>query len=139
MNEWIIDTGPLVALLAGDDHWHAWAVERSKEAPPFVYTCEGVVSEALFLLKRDGRETDDLFSLVEVGFLRVDLNFHEQYVRVRELMRRYRDRPMSYADACLVRMAKLHPHAAIWTLDRNFQIYRMHRRRPLRLKAPWQV
>lgn len=137
MSEWIIDTGPLVALLVGDDHWHAWAVEQSKEAPPFVYTCEGVVSEVLFLLKRDGHEADDLFSLVEVGFLRVDLDFHEEYVRVRELMRRYRDRPMSYADACLVRMAELHSRATIWTLDRDFQTYRMHRRRALSLKTPW--
>jgi predicted nucleic acid-binding protein len=134
---WIIDTGPLVALLVGDDRSHAWAVEQSKEAPPFVLTCEAVISEALFLLKRDGHEADDLFGLVDVGFLRVDLDFHTEYVRVRELMRRYRDRPMSYADACLVRMAELHQGATVWTLDRDFQFYRMHRRQALTLRAPW--
>ena len=134
---WIIDTGPLIALLVGDDHSHAWAVEQSKEAPSYVLTCEAVISEALFLLKRDGHEADDLFSLVEVGFLRVNFDFHKEYERVRELMRRFRDRPMSYADACLVRMAELHPGAKIWTLDRDFQFYRMHRSKVLSLRAPW--
>ena len=137
MTEWIIDTGPLVALLVGDDRLHSWAVEQSKEAPPFVFTCEAVISEALFLLKRNGHAADDLFGLVDVGFLRIDFDFHEEYMRVRELMRRYRDRPMSYADACLVRMAELHRGASIWTLDRDLQFYRMHRRRALTLKAPW--
>jgi len=61
---WIIDTGPLIALLVGDDHAHAWTVEQSKEAPPVVLTCEAVLSEAPFLLKRNGHEADDLFSLV---------------------------------------------------------------------------
>ncbi|HEY3777828.1 MAG TPA: PIN domain-containing protein [Rhizomicrobium sp.] len=136
MTERIIDTGPLVALLVGDDHSHAWAVEQSKEAPPVVLTCEAVISEALFLLKRDGHESDDLFGLVEVGFLRVRFDFHEEYVRVRELMRRYRDRPMSYADACLVRMAELHQGASVWTLDGDFQFYRMHRKQALTLRVP---
>ena len=135
--DWIIDTGPLVALLVGDDHSHAWAVEQSKEAPPFVFTCEAVISEVLFLLKCEGHEPDDFFGLVDAGFLRVDFDFHEEYNRIRELMRRYRDLPMSYADACIVRMAELHRGASIWTLDRDFQFYRMHRRQVLTLRAPW--
>lgn len=137
MTEWIVDTGPLVALLVGDDHFHTWAVEQSKEAPSHVLSCEAVISEALFLLKRDGHEADDLFGLVDVGFLRVDLDFHEESVRIRELMQRYRDRPMSYADACLVRMAELHPGAIIWTLDQDFRFYRMHRSKVMPLRAPW--
>jgi predicted nucleic acid-binding protein len=112
-------------------------VVESKQAPPFVFTCETVISEALFLLKRDGHEADDLFGLVVAGLLRVDFAFHAEYVRIRESMRRYRDRPMSYADACLVRMAELRHGAHIWTLDRDFQFYRMHRGQVLTLRAPW--
>lgn len=134
---WIIDTGPLIALLVADDHSHLWAVEQSKEAPPFVLTCEAVISEALFLLKREGHQVDDLFALVDIGFLRVTFDLHREYVRVRDLMQRYRDRPISYADACLVRMAELHPGAIIWTLDRDFQSYRMHRKQGILLRAPW--
>ena len=44
---------------------------------------------------------------------------------------------MSYADACLVRMAELHPEASVWTLDRHFQVYRRHQRQTISLIAPW--
>lgn len=137
MKTWIVDTGPLVALLVGDDTQHAWAVDQSKHAPSTVFTCEAVVSEALFLLKRDGHDTDDLFALVETGFLRSDFDFQGEYRQIRELMLRYRERPMSFADACLVRMTEIHSDASVWTLDRDFSFYRKHRRQTLSLVAPW--
>ncbi|NQX02044.1 hypothetical protein HQ447_15405, partial [bacterium] len=38
----------------------------------------------------------------------------------------YRDRPMTLADACLVRLAELHPGAKVFTFDAEFLIYRRH-------------
>jgi predicted nucleic acid-binding protein len=137
LKTWLIDTGPLVALLVGDDHQHAWAVEQAKAAPPTVITCDAVISEALFLLKREGHDTDLLFALVEAGFLRSEFDFHGEYRALRNLMRRYRDRPMAFADACLVRMAELRPEAVVWTLDRDFLVYRKQGRQSLSLVAPW--
>jgi uncharacterized protein len=134
---WLLDTGPLVALLVGDDSQHLWAVEQSKHAPTTVLTCEAVVSEALSLLKREAYEVDDLFALVETGFLRTDFDFQAEQSHVRDLMAHYRTRPMSFADACLVRMAELHSDVCVWTLDRDFQIYRKHRRQTLSLVAPF--
>jgi predicted nucleic acid-binding protein len=134
---WLLDTGPLVALLVGNDSQHGWAVEQSKHAPATVLTCEAVISEALYLLKREAHDCDDLFALVEVGFLRMDFNFQAEQAHIRELMRRYRTRPISFADACLVRMAELHPDPCVWTLDRDFQFYRKHRRQTLSLVAPF--
>jgi hypothetical protein len=43
---------------------------------------------------------------------------------------------MSLADACLVRMAEMHADHLVCTLDRDFAIYRMHGREPLRLMTP---
>lgn len=133
---WLIDTGPLVALLVGTDAQHAWAVEASKRAPATVLTCDAVISEALFLLKRAGHDVASLFGLVEVGFLRSDFDFHAQYRHVRDLMRRYRERPMAFADACLVRMAELRPDACVWTLDADFRVYRKNHRQTLALVTP---
>lgn len=137
MKTWLVDTGPLVALLVGDDRQHEWAVEQSKHAPATVLTCDAVISEALFLLKRDGHDEDTLFALVEAGFLRSSFDSHAQHSPVRELMRRYRSRPMSFADACLVRMAELNPSAVVWTLDRDFSFYRRFGRQTLSLVSPW--
>ncbi|HWM28281.1 MAG TPA: PIN domain-containing protein [Woeseiaceae bacterium] len=136
MKTWLIDTGPLVALLVRIDSWHRWVVETSKQCPATVLTCEAVISEALFLLKRAGHPTDGLFALVDRGFLRSDFDFHEEYRHVRDLMRRYRDRPMAFADACLVRMAERRPEASIWTLDSDFRFYRKNRQQTLSLVMP---
>ena len=48
--------------------------------------------------------------------------------RIRALMKKYRDQPMSLADACLVRMAERHPGRTVLTLDADFHIYRQHKR-----------
>lgn len=136
MKTWLVDTGPLVSLLVKSDSHHQWAVETSRQSPSTVLTCDAVISEALFLLKRGGHGTDGLFAFVETGFLRSDFSFHEEYRHVRDLMRRYRDRPMSFADGCLVRMAELRPEAGIWTLDSDFRFYRKNRRQTLSLVIP---
>lgn len=136
MNLWLIDTGPLVALLARDDAMHEWVVEQAKQAPTSVLTCDAVLSEALFLLKRAGHDPDGLFALAETGFLRSRFDFDRERPALRDLMRRYAKLPMAFADACLVRMAELNPGAAIWTLDADFRVYRQHRRQTLPLIAP---
>ena len=137
MKAWLVDTGPLVALLDADDAHHAWAVEQAKAITSVVATCEAVVAETLFLLHRKGCRGDDVFELVEAGFLRCDFDFRQEHRQVRKLMRSYQDQPMSFADACLVRMAELRPEACVWTLDRDFKIYRLHRRQTISLVSPW--
>ena len=136
MKSWIVDTGPIVALLARDDAHHHWAVEQSRSAPATALTCDAVISEALFVLKRAGHDTEPLFAMVEAGFLRSEFDFHLEYRAVRSLMRRYQSRPMSFADACLVRMAELYPDASIWTLDADFNVYRKNQRQTLSLIMP---
>jgi uncharacterized protein len=122
----LIDTGPLVTYLAAGLPHHAWVCEQWKRLRPPLLTCEPVLTEAAFLLKREGRETDALFALLERGVLRVGLEIEDQLPDLRVLMRRYRDRPMSLADACLVRLAELHPGGAVLTFDADFRIYRCH-------------
>ncbi len=137
MTGWLMDTGPIVALLCADDEHHAWAVEQSRHAPPMVLTCEAVISEVLFLLKRAGHDAEQLFAMVDAGFLRSGFDFNAEHRRVGELMRRYKDQPMAFADACLVRMAEMHSDSCIWTLDSDFRFYRKAGRRSISVVAPW--
>jgi uncharacterized protein len=122
----LLDTGPLVSYLAAGLMHHAWVCEQWKRLPPPLLTCEPVLTEAAFLLKREGHDADDLFELLERGVVRVALRLEEQKADLRVLLRRYRDRPMSLADACLVRMAELHAGSQVFTLDKDFRIYRRH-------------
>jgi predicted nucleic acid-binding protein len=122
----LLDTGPLVTFLAAGLAHHDWVCAQWKRLPPPLLTCEPVLTEAAFLLKREGRETDPLFALLERGVLRVGLDVQGQLADLRALMRRYRARPMSLADACLVRLAELHAGGVLFTLDADFRIYRRH-------------
>ena len=51
----------------------------------------------------------------------------------RRLFGRYRDAPMSFADACLVRIVECTDNASIMTLDSDFRIYRQAGRRVIPL------
>jgi predicted nucleic acid-binding protein len=54
-------------------------------------------------------------------------------------MTRYADVPMSLADACLVRMVERHPGTVVFTLDRDFRVYRVHGRRVLSVIMPSDI
>ncbi len=136
MKIWIIDAGPIVALLSPSERQNAWAAAQARSAPPTVLTCDAAISEACFLLKRDGQEPEQVFALIESGFLRSDFDLHTEHRAVRALMRRYADTPMSFADACLVRMSEIHPSSVVWTLDRDFSVYRQHGRQTIPLITP---
>ena len=85
-----------------------------------------MLTEAAFLLKWEGRDADPLFALLERGVIRVAMGVQDEQADVRALMHRYRNRPMSLADACLVRLSELEASAEIFTLDSDFKVYRRH-------------
>lgn len=122
----LLDTGPLLSVLAPGLTHHAWAIEQWKRFTPPLLTCEAVLAETAFLLKREGREADALFALLERKVIQIGLSVQQEQADLRVLMHRYRNRPMSLADACLVRLSEIHPKSAVLTLDSNFLIYRRH-------------
>ena len=132
----LLDTGPLVSFLASGLEHHEWVVEEWKRLKPPLLTCEPVLTEAAFLLKREGRDTDPLFALLERRVIRIGLAVQDQQVDLRALMRRYRNRPMSLADACLVRLSEIHTAAEVPTLDSDFRIYRRHGNKVIPLRMP---
>ena len=132
----IIDTGPIVGFLVHSDDQHKWADRLFKSLPAPMLTCEAVLTEAFYLLSRDKNDPSRLFEIIDLGFIKVEFNFTEDRANIRELMRKYRDLPMSLADACLVRMAERRPSARVLTLDSHFRIYRRLGRSPVSTIMP---
>ena len=122
----LLDTGPLVTFLIAELNHHEWVCEQWRRLRPPLLTCEPVLTEASFLLSREGRESDPLFDLLERGVVRVAVDLEKELGDLRVLMRRYRNRPISLADACLVRLAEMHSRATVFTFDADFRIYRRH-------------
>ncbi len=132
----IVDTSALVALIDPDTAQHAWARAEAARLPAPFLTSEAVLTEAAFILTRDGFDADELFALAESGIILVSLDFNAERKSLRMLMRTYRDVPMSFADATLVRLSELHDDGLIFTLDSDFRIYRRSRNKIIPVLMP---
>ncbi|HVX39655.1 MAG TPA: PIN domain-containing protein [Gemmatimonadaceae bacterium] len=136
MNEIIVDTGPIVALLNQRDAYHEWARETLDGLAPPLLTCEPVIAEASYIVRRLDGGPAAVLDLVTRGVLEVAFRVDSELLALRTLITKYASVPMSLADACLVRMAEMRPRAAIVTLDSDFGIYRRSGRHTLRLIRP---
>ena len=132
----LLDTGPLVAFLNRRDRYHIWAKAQLAVIRPPLLTCEAVLSETCFLLRKLDGGTDAVFRLLEREMITVRFRLDEEVQAVRKLMARYGRIPMSLADACLVRMTEQHSGSALLTLDPDFRIYRRHGRQVIPALTP---
>jgi uncharacterized protein len=123
----LIDTSPLIAYLNRNDTHHVWAVNILSDVDLPLLSCEAVIAEAYFLLRRDHLGADALMQLLEDGVIQIPFSLNHEVSALRTLMQRYRSVPMSLADACLVRMSELNREAKLLTLDSDFLIYRRER------------
>jgi predicted nucleic acid-binding protein len=132
----VVDAGPVVAWLNRRDAQHAWAKAEFGRLRPPLLTCEPVLAEAAFLVQRSGGDPGAVLALVVKGVLRVALPLQDEAAHLHTLMRRYRNVPMSLADACLVRLSELVDDVAVMTLDEDFRIYRRRGRQVIPISAP---
>ncbi|HEY5041778.1 MAG TPA: PIN domain-containing protein [Verrucomicrobiae bacterium] len=132
-----MDAGPLVGFVSDTDQHHAWALKIWNTLYQPLWTCEAVLSEAIFLLQSDGVAIDSLLELFERELVKIDFNISSHQPDVWELLRKYADQPMSVADACLVRMAELNDNCQIFTTDKDFKVYRRKGRSVIPLLAPF--
>ena len=132
----LADSGPLVAYLDRSDQHHAWAREVMGTLTEPVVTCDAVLAEVAFLLQRGGIAAGLLLRMIERGVLVSRFESMREAQSLRVLMERYENVPMSFADACMVRLSELHPRAEVWTTDSDFTIYRRNRRSPIPLRMP---
>ncbi len=136
MSEILVDTGPLVAYLDRSDRDHTWAKQTFMHISRPLLTCEAVIAESLFLLRRGGIDPDGLLNLISRGLVLPNFRLDAEIASIQQLMKSYRNVPMSLADACLVRMAEIYESSAIMTLDSDFTIYRKSRRKVIPLMRP---
>ena len=133
----LLDTGPLIGYLNRKDQHHEWAVESWAALTEPLWTCEAVLSEAVFNLQSEGMALDSILHYLESGIICLDFSMEENRSDVLNLLRKYADQPMSLAGACLVRMAELNDNCQIFTTDRDFLVYRRKGRHIIPLLAPF--
>ena len=121
----ILDSGCLVAFLSKKDFYHQWVENQLTKINPPLITCEAVISESCFLLGRcDFNRKQDVIKLLQTGFMTIPFHLQKEIESIQQLMLKYQNVPMSFADACLVRLSEKYTNSAILTLDSDFNIYR---------------
>lgn len=121
----ILDTGPLIAILSETDNYHHWSIQQLADLKGPLITCEAIITEASFLLKkRTTQEPAILLEMVHNGVIEVAFHLNDEAKNIKQLMIKYTNVPMSFADACLVRMAEQYLNSTILTLDSDFRVYR---------------
>jgi predicted nucleic acid-binding protein len=130
----LIDTGPMVALLRRPDQHHERCVSALRALKQPLGTVWPTVTEAMFLLgdRPDAQSALwDRFENEAIALLALD---RQDVPRIRELMWKYRDRSMDFADAALVRVAERDGIDTVFTVDRaDFQVYRLSGRRRFKI------
>jgi predicted nucleic acid-binding protein len=129
----LIDTGALLALLHHDDRWHSACVEAFAEIPLPLATSAAVLTELFHLL--DGpHEFATAWGFLRSGVVTVLPISDEDLPDLEALMARYKDRPMDFADATLVHLARREDLVTIFTIDHDdFETYRIEGKRRFRI------
>jgi uncharacterized protein len=125
----LVDAGPLVALVDSDDQHHQKCVSALQGIREPLATVWPALAEVLYLLTDLPAGQEAVWELIlrgTIGILSLDV---EDIPRIRELMRKYRDRGMDLADAALIRVAEREDLRTFFTIDRkDFNVYRIHGR-----------
>ncbi len=129
----LLDTGVIVALLDRDEKHHRQCAKVLSDTGGPLSTCEPVIAEACYLLRRLPGAPEAVIRNVANGVFRLPVRLDDSASAVERLLRKYRDVPMDLADACLVNLADKLGTGRILTLDGDFEIYRWRLRRRFEL------
>ena len=128
----LIDSGPLVAILNERDDRHDICLTEAKRLRGKFYTSWAVVTETAHLLKREPGAIQRLLAWIRTSELLVFPITIDDVDGIAQILRRYADQNLDFADATLMHLAERERMQTIFTIDhRHFGIYRTKQRKPL--------
>ena len=131
----LIDTGAILALLDRSDRWHRSCVEAFRRLRLPLLTSEAVLTEVFHLVGGTRREMEAAWRFIRSGALKLGTIEESELPSLYSLMVRYSDRPMDFADATLVYLAKRESLSVILTVDQaDFFTYRIEGKRQFRIQ-----
>ncbi len=129
----LLDTGVVVALFDPDERRHSKCLAAVQGLQRPLVTCEAVVAESCYLLRRLRGASEAILDNVARGVIHVSPVLENSAASVRSIMRKYRDQSIDLADACLIHLADELDTGEILTLDSDFLFYRWRRTRSFQL------
>jgi hypothetical protein len=122
----IIDTGPWVALIDRSESRHAECVQWLKDFSGRLYSTEAVLTEVLYLLNFSITAQCAALDFVLESVVEIVPASTKSLKKTKNLMKKYADLPMDYADATIVCLAAETGMQNVVTFDRkDFSIYKL--------------
>jgi uncharacterized protein len=128
----LLDTGVIVALLDRSERHHEACVDALESLAAPLVTCEAVIAESCYLLRRLQGAAESILQNVTEGIFQIPFQLSRCSPQVQGIFRKYRDRQVDFADACLIHLAGELRTGDILTLDRDFDVYRWGANKPFR-------
>ena len=129
----LLDTGFIVALLDRSENFHRACAQTVREVEAPLVTCEAVITESCYLLRNLSGASEAVIENIAAGIFQVPFQLSRDTAGVKQVLRKYKDRKVDLADACLIRLADQFGTADILTLDQDFEIYRWGKNKPFRV------
>ena len=133
----LVDTGAILALLDADDAWHQRCAEVFPSLRLPLATSSAVLADLFHLVRARTREIELAWQFLRSDVVTVLPITDEDTPHLERLMLKYRDRPMDFADATLVRLAERETLPTVFTIDHDdFETYRIGVRSRFRIMPP---
>jgi uncharacterized protein len=132
----LLDTGVIVALLDRSERRHRACLQALEALTVPLVTCEAVIAESCHLVRRLPGAVDAVLENVASGAFQIPWHLSGSAPAIQLILRKYRDRNVDLADACLIHLAGTLHTGDILTLDRDFEVYRWSRNKPFRMLIP---
>jgi predicted nucleic acid-binding protein len=130
----LIDSGAIVAMLDKTDPWHRLCQDAFRQLHLPLLTSEAVLTEVFPFVVDARHKMETAWEFVRSGALVLGRIEHQELPQIHALMSRYWDRPMDFADATLVHLARRESVSAILTIDHaDFTTYRIDGKRQFKV------
>ena len=125
----VVDAGPLLALFDIRDEYHTQAVGYLQGARSKLITTLAVVTEAMHLFGPSPTPKKNLLNWINAGAITLVAPNEKDFKRVIQLIDKYADLPMDFADGMTVAICERLDIIHIATFDSDFDVYRFKGRR----------
>lgn len=129
----LLDTGVIVALLDRSENAHQACANALLRLQSPIITCEAVIAESCYLLRNLSGAPEAVIDNVAAGIFQIPFQISKEAAGIKQILRKYRDRKIDLADACLILLASEFQTGDILTLDRDFAVYRWGKNKPFHL------
>jgi predicted nucleic acid-binding protein len=124
----------MVAIVSQDDAHHDRCVAELADLQPPLLTTWPVLTEALWLVRRDAAAVQGLFRGFTEGVWSLAAFENDALPWLESFMKKYKRLGAQLADATLVYLAEREEIETVFTLDyRDFSVYRYKKNKPLKL------